>query len=472
MKISLMTRTSLATIGGLLILSSLSVQFGLSPVWAQTAPSQTKGSGAKPGVSRIPSATALGDIFFKSRDSLIFSLGVQESATNNLYFSPLAVLGVPYESDRYIPFTTLSARIAYQRQLQRASIALDYGLGGLLLREADSGDFLTQDGGIDLSYQITPRATLTLGDRLSVGPAPGRFYRRDLVLAAVTQQVLPNETVFIGLTRTITNAGFATFSYEPSRRSQMTFGANGTITRFQQRDFSEMNQSGATLTYSYKAAERTTISLGYNLTYYDFSGSRTSNSQAAFAGIARSHLAYFGVQHQLTPSIGAFVQAGPNYVVGNAMSFLGGTAGRPGVRASVNGGLTFGQAISLDPRTFFSINAGQSISDGYGLGGMTQTQAAGFSLGRRMTKTLTGAVQTQYSRNKFLLNLDTQGRPVTTNGASAGVNLSWSFAERANVFLSHTYLRQLSSGFSTLLPDHASGHTFVVGLNYHFPLFF
>ncbi|MCI0621742.1 MAG: hypothetical protein L0387_08740 [Acidobacteria bacterium] len=461
----------------LVLMSLLSTLLLSESTFAQAEkPSSAPGNTATAKVDdrRLPSATALGDIFFRSRNSLIFSLGVQESATDNLYFSPAASLtGVP-DSGRsgYIPFTTLSGRMAYQRQLQRTTFGLDYGVSGILFRSRDSGDFVSHDGGIDLSYRVTPRATFSIGDRISVSPAPGRFYRHDLVLNAVSPQVVPNSTLFIGLNRTITNTAFTSFSYEVSRRSQITLGANGAITRFQQRDLSEMNQSGGQLAYSYQVAERTAVSLGYQFSYYDFSPPRTQNVSVAYSGIARSHLAYVGITHQLTPSIGAFIQAGPSYIVGNSLGFFGGPGRRPGIRTSVNGGLTFGEAISLDPRTFFSIHAGQNISDGYGLGGITQTQSAGVSLGRRLTKVLTGSVHGSYSRNQFLLNLDANGKPVTTNGISSGVNLSLNATERFNIFANYVYFRQLSSGFSTLIPDRADGNTFTVGLNYSFPVFF
>lgn len=461
----------------LLLMGLLGTLLDFECTFAQSdKPSPASGNApeAKVDDRRLPSATALGDIFFRSSNSLIFSVGVQESATDNLYFSPAgSLVGFPESgTSGYIPFTTLSGRMAYQRQLQRTTFGLDYGASGILFRSRDSGDFVSHDGGIDLSYRMTPRATFSLGDRVSVSPAPGRFYRRDLVLASVGAQILPNNTLFVGLNRTITNAAFASLSYQTSRRSDITLAANGTITRFQQRDFSEMNQSGGSFDYSYRVAERTRINLGYRFGYYDFGGPRGADASAAYSGIARSHLAFFGITQQLTPSVSAFIQAGPNYIVGNTQAFVGGTGGRPGVRANVNGGLTFSEAISLDPRTFLSISAGQSISDGYGLGGITQVQSAGVSLGRRLTKTLTGSVQSGYSRNRFLLNLDAGGRPLTTNGISAGANLSLNVTERFNLFANHVYFRQFSNGFVDLIPGRASGNTFTVGLNYSVPVFY
>lgn len=434
----------------------------------------TKVSNGKEDTRKLPSATALGDIFFRSANSLIFSLGVQESATDNLYFSPAGSFAGPTDEQRggYIPFTTISGRVAYQRQLQRTTFGLDYGVSGNLFRERDSGDFVSQDGGIQLSYQVTPRATFSVGDRLSVSPAPGRFYRHDSVLPPVQSQILPNSTLFVGLNRTITNTGLGSFSYQLSRRAQLTVGANGTITRFQQKDLSEMNQVGGQVAYSYQVAERTTVSVGYTFGYYDSSPPRTETVTDAYSGIARSHLGYIGITQQLTPAVSLFIQAGPNYIVGNSMDYFGGTGSRPGLRASVNGGVNFGEAIALDPRTFFSIHAGQNVSDGYGFGGITQTQSAGVSLGRRMSRKLTGSVQADYSRNQFLLSLAESGKPITTNGISSGANLSLNATERFNLFANYLYFRQLSSGFSTLIPSRAHGNTFTVGLNYHFPVFF
>jgi len=451
----------------LLIIGMLGTLLFFETTFAQSekpGPAPGNAPAAKVDDRRLPSATALGDIFFRSQNSLIFSVGVQESATDNLYFSPGGSLGGLPASDRngYIPFTTLTGRMAYQRQLQRTTFGLDYGVSGILFKSRDSDDFVTHNGGVDLSYRFTPRATFSIGNRISVSPAPGRFYRHDLALAPVSQQILPNSTLFIGLNRTSSNVAFASFSYEASRRSRVTFGANGAITRFQQRSLNDMNTSGGHLEYSYQAAERTSLSFGYHFTYYDFSSS----------GIARNHLAYVGITQQLTPSVSAFAQVGPNYIVGHSLNFLGGLGRRPGVRASVNGGLTFGEAISLGRRTFFSINAGQSISDGSGLASITQTQSAGVSLGRQLTRTLTGAIHAGYSRNQFLLSVDSEGQPTTTNGVLSGLNLSWNATERFNLFTNYVYFKQLSNGFSTLIPGRADGNTFTVGLNYSFPVFF
>ena len=74
---------------------------------------------------RIPSANALGSIFFESRNSLIFSLGAAQSLTNNLYFSGLSYgqfgNGSGY-TGKYFPITSLTGRVAYQRELQKTTL--------------------------------------------------------------------------------------------------------------------------------------------------------------------------------------------------------------------------------------------------------------------------------------------------------------------------------------------------------------
>ncbi|MEW5977954.1 MAG: hypothetical protein AB1898_19345 [Acidobacteriota bacterium] len=443
---------------------------GLSQAFAQ--PDSQEPHSSTSDNTQLPSAKALGDVFFKSRDSFIFSVGIQQSATNNLYFSPVSFVSQGTDDNRYLPFTTLTSRVAFQRQLPRASVGLDYQAAGILFRDRDSSSFLTQHGGIDLAYRASPRSTFAVGDRISVTPAPGRFYQGDSILSPSSAAILPNSTLFVSLNRTISNAAYASYSYDLSRRSLISFGAQNTITRFQQQGLSEMNQSGGHMAYSYRVAEKTTLTLGYHFAYYDFANPRSADFLRPSGTVVRSHWAYVGITQRLTSSVSAFLQAGPNYLVGNAIGELGTFSGRPGVRVSVNGGLIFSEAIALDPRTFFSISAGQTISDGYGLGAVTETQQAGVSLGRRLTKTLTGSVNGSYARNRFLLNTDERGKPITTNGVSGGANLSLNLTERVNLFANHTYFRQLSTGFYSVIPGRASGNTFTVGLNYSLAKFF
>ena len=145
----------------LLIFSVLALSASLSQSLAQapTKPEKDVPKAKETSDSRIPSATALGDIFFKSQNSFIFSMGVQGSATDNLYFSPAgSFVGVPAVSDSngYIPFAGLSGRIAYQRQLQRSTFGLDYGVTGMFFNGSDSGDYLKPIWGNRLKLPTKP----------------------------------------------------------------------------------------------------------------------------------------------------------------------------------------------------------------------------------------------------------------------------------------------------------------------------
>ena len=81
-------------------------------------------------VRKIHSATALGDIFFKSRNSLIFALGADAMAQDNVLFT---------DADQKTFDTTaaLFGRIAYQRQYQKTSFGLDYSLGSRIYNRND-----------------------------------------------------------------------------------------------------------------------------------------------------------------------------------------------------------------------------------------------------------------------------------------------------------------------------------------------
>src|SRR5439155_2273921 len=161
------------------------------------------------------------------------------------------------------------------------------------------------------------------------------------------------------------------FSYEISRRGTFSTSANNTLTRFRQRGAYPMNQSGGAGQYAYRLSERNIVNLGYMFNYYDFGGRQGITNGPFDTGhnIFRNHFAYLGFGRQLTRSVHFSINAGPNYIVGNPVYLSGGglLGQRPGLRLGLNGSITFSQSMALDPRTFFSINTGQSISDGAGV---------------------------------------------------------------------------------------------------------
>ncbi|PYV42344.1 MAG: hypothetical protein DMG06_14300 [Acidobacteria bacterium] len=118
---------------------------------------------------KTPSAGALGSIFFKSRNSLVFSLNATESVTDNLYLSLLSLLQFARpesRSGKYTPFTNLSGRITYQRQYARTVFNLDYGIGGLIFSQRQTDNLLVHDGGFYVNYRTTPLLSFNLGSRI------------------------------------------------------------------------------------------------------------------------------------------------------------------------------------------------------------------------------------------------------------------------------------------------------------------
>jgi hypothetical protein len=432
---------------------------------------QSQEAGKNPGAwqlePRTPSATALGDIFFKSRNSFIFSVGADATVQDNVFVA----------EDDNKAFDTLSnvfSRIAYQRQYQRTSFALDYTVGGRFYNRYDSSNQVTHDGGFHIQRTITPRLTFTLGDRFSISPDAGRLFRRDLVLPQLSPDISPNSTLILRLNKTILNTTYGGLSYQVNQRSSVAFGANGSLTRFEQGNLREDNRYGGSFSYSYRLSDRTSLSLGYGFTYFTLTDSQTSPASGSITSpsIARNHNAYIGISHQFTSRISAYVNVGPNYTIGDSIDLGTGVRFQPGLRTSVNGGIVLSESLSLDPRTFLSFSVNQKVSDGFGLGAIVQNQTAGLTLGRRFTRRTTAAVNGGYARNQFLNQFDEAGEEITTNTVYVGASMRYNLTERLSFGANYSYYRQLSTGFYDMIPGNLTGNTASVGLVYSIPLSF
>jgi hypothetical protein len=416
---------------------------------------------------KIQSATALGDIFFKSRNSLIFALGADATAQDNVLFT---------DADQKTFDTTaaLFGRIAYQRQYQKTSFGLDYSLGSRIYNRNDQYNQLTHQGGFDLQHRMTERLTFSLNDRIRVAPEFRGLYARDLVLEPAPLNTLPNSSLVLPLNKSIISTTYATISYKWSPRSQLSLGGDYSLGRYDLASLQAQTRYGVNVSYSYRLAERTTLNLSYVYSNFNQSGVQLNPTDPSITPSSKAHRHYptVGISHQLTPSVSGFVSVGPNVIIGDSIDLITGTRLRPGVYASINAGLTLSKSIALDPRTFFSFGVDQNISDGSGLGLVAQTQTAYVSLGRLLTRKVNVAARAGYARNKFISNFDETGQEVVTNGILAGANLRISLTERLSFHADYHYVRQLSTGFHETIPASLSWNGIVVGLSYSIPIFF
>lgn len=417
---------------------------------------------------RNPSATALGDIFFQSRNFFIFSVTASETYYDNVINSERG--NRPHDTS-----TNISPRIAYRREYPRTTISLDYALGSRIYNRSHSYNQITHFGGLELEHLLTTRLKFSVGDRASVLPDSGRFFGTDLILNPRPSDIFPNNSLILRLNKTIFNTTYADLSYDLSRKSQISFSAHYTINRFNQSNLREMNRSGGSTAYSYRIAEKTTLNLGYRFFYLEVKDPQASPVESLLispAHIVRSHNPYIGISQQLKPSIFAFINVGPNVTIGDSINLGTQLRSRPGVHPSINGGILFSKALSLDPRTFFSLDLKQNVTDGFGLGATAVVQSASASLGRRFTKKITGAITGGYTRNEFLLDFDLTGRTIKTNGINAGPYLRVNLTERLNVHAEYRHYRQRSTGFFDVIPGNIIGNAFTVGVSYNIPVFF
>lgn len=457
------------------------------PVYAQSQPlaqNIPNAQGQQPSTStmvneiRIPSANALGSIFFESRNSLIFSVGAAETFTDNLYYSGLSYLqysnGSTYTGN-YFPITSLTGRVAYQREWQKTTLQIDYGLAYGIITKAGPDNFLSQDGGIYVSHRVTPRFNFNIGSSAFVSPFTNRSYTPVEILPANIPNIVPNNSLIMGYGRAIGSTTNGGFSYDLSRRSSFNTNFYYTLTRYQQVGSYSMNQPGVRAEYSYRLKERTSMQLGYLFSYYSFDNRETLSGGTTSQGssIYRNHFPYVGLTHQITSGISGSIQVGPNFTIGNPIYYVGGGTGtRPGPYLGVNGTLTFSEAVSHDPRTFYTIGLGQLVSDGSGLGYVTVTRYFGGSVGHLFTRKLLGSINGGYTRSDFPMNLDSNGQALDTSGVSAGAFLRLNMNQKFQVYANYLYFRQLSSGFSGYIPGNGSGNAFTIGINYLHPIFF
>ena len=96
------------------------------------------------------------------------------------------------------------------------------------------------------------------------------------------------------------------------------------------------------------------------------------------------------------------------------------------------------------------------MTDGSGLGYVSSNLNGGGSLGHLFTRKLLGSITGNYSHNKFLMNLDANGQPLTANSITCGALLRMNATQRFQVFGNYFYFRQLSQGFSGYIPSNGN----------------
>jgi hypothetical protein len=436
----------------------------------ETPPASSSNSGGNnqstPASPTITSGSQLGDIFFRSRNSFIFSLNADESYQDNANYNSNSAKSADYT-------TRLSGRVAYQYDKGRTRSGLDFTFGRLLYYRNDRYDQYIADGGFDLSYQASPRWTINIGDRAGLSPQNGSFLRRDSVLIPLPPTDMPNNTVLLPINKTYFNTVSFSSSYMMSRRSSLDFSTYNTIFRYDQVDLKDQISYGASAGYSYRLSERNTLELNYAFGYFDSTGGTApaSNNGTTSANLVRSHLVYMGISRKFSPSLSGSLSGGALYLVTDSTDLATGERYRPGLKPVLFGNIIY--SPTFDPRTFFSMQANQTVSNGAGLGTVAMVQSASLSIGRRFTKNITGSATSGFSRNEFLSDLDNSGRANTVNGFFAGARLTMNITERFNFYADYQHFQQLSTGIASYaIPGQMIGNTVTIGLGYSFPWFF
>jgi hypothetical protein len=440
-------------------------------IWGQTQtpPTLTSTSAGNnqsiPASPTINSGSQLGDIFFRSRNSFIFSLNADESYQDNAYY-----LGNGNQVPDYT--TRLTGRIAYRREQGRTTTGLDFSFGRLLYLHGNQYDQNIADGGVNISYRATPRWTITIGDRVGYLPQSGNFQRHDSILNPVPPLDAPNNSILLPLNQSILNTVHFSSTYLMSRRSGLTFSAANSINLYSQDNLRDQNSTFASMGYSYQLSQRNSIELVYQFGYFNSANNTTPSTggQITQANLVRSHVAYLGISRQFSPSLTGSIGGGAVTMFSDSIDLTTGNRYRPNPKPIMIGNITY--SPTFDPRTFLSLQAGQRISNGAGVGSISLIQTVSASLGRRFTRKITGSIDGGYSRNQFLSDFDTLGHSNTADGFNGGARLSINFLERLNFYADYRRFQQTSTGFNTVIPGQMDGNIVTVGIGYSFPWFY
>jgi hypothetical protein len=212
--------------------------------------------------------------------------------------------------------------------------------------------------------------------------------------------------------------------------------------------------------------------LNYLFNYFYSTGAQSisNGSNVTHANLVRSHVTTIGISRKFSRSLSGTISSGAMYLVGDSMYSGTGVRYQPGIKPVVIGNIIY--SPSFDPRTYFSMQASQSLSNGAGLGATALVLSGSVSIGRRFTKYITGSAIGSYARNQYLSDLDSANRTTVTNGFYAIAKLAINFTEKLNFFADYQHFQQLSTGFAGVIPGQMTGNIFTIGLGYSFPWFF
>lgn len=265
--------------------------------WAQApadTSSTTSGStpvGPKPEYTHVdqqPSLNFLGEA--AGSTGLTIGMGVGAAWDSNIAaFSPNGSLSQADYSFR--------PHIALTQLRPKTSLRFDY-FGGLDLYSRFA-DTYSQNAGIDILHQLSPRWQVHVADNYNYSANPFDSYYTRRGVPTVNQ---PNPTFYYPFARTNQNVGNLDLTYVLGRHDSVSFDGTESFRRF--GHYGNTNQGGINLynmvsygggaNYSHRFSPRLTVGGGYNYTSMDFGHGQQRSGIQSIRGSA---------EYQISPSM-------------------------------------------------------------------------------------------------------------------------------------------------------------------------
>lgn len=377
-----------------------------------------------PGVRNILS---LGLTVGSSYDDNVFGNNAQRVGDVDLMVGPS--LGLRRDGKRF------SAGLSYQPYLR-------------MYRKASIQNAADQFGGLDLSYQASPRLSFRArgGGSYITGifqPSQGSEFISELGSPSSL-----NQTVFIPTSREVTWSARGDLIYQLNVRDSFdVFGGQAAMEFLPQTPnrnqgvLQNTRQSNAGLLYQHRLSPHTTVGINYMFQDIRFwPASRTL-----------VHSGFLTYAQQFSPSLTLSLFGGPQYTYLNDMLRLPlgpFTLQVPVAQAQWNWAVG-GSLTKRENNTVFQFSAGHQVSDGGGLIGGVSSSSVTASVRRRLARTWDATTSVGYAKNSSLGSaLFLQG---TYDSFTAGAGLEHALAERVSLRVAYDFVRQRGSGQAPLL---------------------
>jgi hypothetical protein len=281
----------------------------------------------------------------------------------------------------------------------------------------------------DVSYQATPRLTLTLNEGFS--------YDRNSNAASVSG-------VSSGRQKTYSNVLAPGLLYQLTPRLNWRLFGSWELQRYESGGSEDSDTYRAGTGFDFTVTPRFGLTGGYDFAYIDINGEPTSYT----------HTPRVGFSYQITPSLFAAVVGGPSFLVSD-----GDTSVSPGVTATLAWLQRWGS---------MSVAYDRAIRAGSGRGGPSDTQSFAGSV---QVTTLARGLAVGFSPRYTISESEDVARSRSDDKAlTLNLSASYQLARYISLVGAYTFFNQRSDG-GTSQPDVDQNRVFL-GLQFGYPISF